>query len=221
MIRFLQPEWFWALTVLPLVVLWRGRRGPVAAVEYSDVSLARDVARRTRSRIGGIGLAAADHRGGSHDRRVGPAAAHSQSHRSHGERNRHRAGTGRFGFDASARFQGRQHPRQPHRGGQVGRLQIHRRASQRPHRSHRVRGGPVYRESAHPGPRLAAAESRACQRRHRRRRNGDRLGHRRSRESSAHDGGKIQGSHTVDGRRQQQRENIRRSPRPKQPEPWA
>jgi Ca-activated chloride channel homolog len=40
--------------VLPLVILWRGRRGPVAAVEYSDVSLARDVARRTRSRIGGI-----------------------------------------------------------------------------------------------------------------------------------------------------------------------
>jgi Ca-activated chloride channel family protein len=54
MIRFLQPDWFWALTLLPLVVLWRGRRGPVAAVEYSDVSLARDIARRTRSRIGGI-----------------------------------------------------------------------------------------------------------------------------------------------------------------------
>jgi len=54
MIRFLQPEWFWALAVLPLIVLWRGRRGPVAAVEYSDVSLARDIARRTRSRIGGV-----------------------------------------------------------------------------------------------------------------------------------------------------------------------
>ena len=54
MIRFLQPEWFWAFTVLPLIVLWRGRRGPVAAVEYSDVSLAREIARRTRSRIGGI-----------------------------------------------------------------------------------------------------------------------------------------------------------------------
>ena len=54
MIRFLQPEWFWALTVLPLVFLWRGRRGPVAAVEYSDTSLARDVARRTRSRVGGM-----------------------------------------------------------------------------------------------------------------------------------------------------------------------
>jgi Ca-activated chloride channel homolog len=54
MIRFLQPEWFWAFTLLPLVVLWRGRRGPVGAVEYSDVSLARAVARRTRSRIGGI-----------------------------------------------------------------------------------------------------------------------------------------------------------------------
>jgi len=54
MIRFLQPEWFWALAVLPLIVLWRGRQGPVAAVEYSDVSLARDAARRTRSRIGGL-----------------------------------------------------------------------------------------------------------------------------------------------------------------------
>jgi Ca-activated chloride channel family protein len=54
MIRFLQPEWLWALTVLPAVILWRGRRGPVAAVEYSDISLAREVARRTRSRFGGI-----------------------------------------------------------------------------------------------------------------------------------------------------------------------
>ena len=54
MMRFLQPEWFWALAVLPLILLWRGRRGPVAAVEYSDVSLAREVARRTRSRLGGI-----------------------------------------------------------------------------------------------------------------------------------------------------------------------
>jgi Ca-activated chloride channel family protein len=54
MIRFLQPEWLWALTLLPLIVLWRGRRGPVAAVEYSDVSLARDIARRTRSRIGNV-----------------------------------------------------------------------------------------------------------------------------------------------------------------------
>jgi Ca-activated chloride channel family protein len=53
-IRFLQPEWFWAFTLLPLVLLWRGRRGPVAAVEYSDISLARDIARRTRSRIGAL-----------------------------------------------------------------------------------------------------------------------------------------------------------------------
>lgn len=52
MTRFLQPEWFWLLALLPLVLLWRGRRGPVAAIEYSDVSLARDVARRGRSRMG-------------------------------------------------------------------------------------------------------------------------------------------------------------------------
>jgi Ca-activated chloride channel homolog len=54
MIRFLQPEWFWALTLLPAVILWRGRRGPVAALQYSDVTLARDVARRARSRVGWI-----------------------------------------------------------------------------------------------------------------------------------------------------------------------
>lgn len=52
MTRFLQPEWFWLLTLLPLVILWRGRRGPVAAVQYSDVGLAREVARSTRSRVG-------------------------------------------------------------------------------------------------------------------------------------------------------------------------
>lgn len=54
MIRFLEPQWLWALTVLPLILLWRGRRGPVAAIEYSDVSLARELARSTRSRIGGL-----------------------------------------------------------------------------------------------------------------------------------------------------------------------
>jgi Ca-activated chloride channel family protein len=54
MIRFLQPECFWALSLLPLAMLWRARRGPVAAVEYSDVGLAKAVARRTRSRIGGL-----------------------------------------------------------------------------------------------------------------------------------------------------------------------
>jgi Ca-activated chloride channel homolog len=52
MTRFLQPEWFWLLTSLPVVMLWRGRRGPVAAIEYSDVGLAREAARSSRSRVG-------------------------------------------------------------------------------------------------------------------------------------------------------------------------
>jgi Ca-activated chloride channel homolog len=52
--RFLYPEWFWAFSLLPMVMLWRGRRGPVAAIEYSDVSLARNVARASRSRIGAL-----------------------------------------------------------------------------------------------------------------------------------------------------------------------
>jgi Ca-activated chloride channel family protein len=53
MIRFLQPELFWLLALLPVVMLLRGRRGPVAAVEFSDVGLAREVSRRTRTRAGG------------------------------------------------------------------------------------------------------------------------------------------------------------------------
>lgn len=52
MIRFLQPAWLWLLLVLPLILLWRGRRGPVAAVEYSNVSLARHAARSPRSQAG-------------------------------------------------------------------------------------------------------------------------------------------------------------------------
>jgi Ca-activated chloride channel homolog len=52
-IRFLQPEWLWLLALLPVVMILRGRRGPVAAVEFSDVGLAREVARAGRSRAGG------------------------------------------------------------------------------------------------------------------------------------------------------------------------
>jgi Ca-activated chloride channel family protein len=52
MMRLMQPEWLWALGLLPLIMLWRGRRGPVAAIQYSDVGLARAVARRSRSRVG-------------------------------------------------------------------------------------------------------------------------------------------------------------------------
>ena len=52
MIRFLQPEWFWLLTLLPLVMLWRGRQGPIAAIEYSDVGPVRELARSSRSRVG-------------------------------------------------------------------------------------------------------------------------------------------------------------------------
>jgi len=52
MIRFLQPEWLWLLCLLPLVMLLRGRRGPIAAVEFSDIGVAREVARSTRTRAG-------------------------------------------------------------------------------------------------------------------------------------------------------------------------
>jgi Ca-activated chloride channel family protein len=52
MIQFLRPEWLWLLALLPLVLLWRGRTGSVAAVEFSNIEVARAVARTTRSRVG-------------------------------------------------------------------------------------------------------------------------------------------------------------------------
>lgn len=54
MFRFANPEYLWVLAVLPLLLVWRGRRGPVAAIEYPSLALMREVARRTRSRLGSI-----------------------------------------------------------------------------------------------------------------------------------------------------------------------
>jgi Ca-activated chloride channel family protein len=52
MIRLLSPQWLWLLALVPMIALWRGRRGSVAAVEYSNAQLVRAVARATRSRSG-------------------------------------------------------------------------------------------------------------------------------------------------------------------------
>src|SRR5215475_6127210 len=52
MIRFLHPEFLWLLALLPLLAFWRGRKGNVAAVEYSNTETVRAVARETRSKPG-------------------------------------------------------------------------------------------------------------------------------------------------------------------------
>ena len=52
MIRFFSPELLWLLALLPLIALWRGRRGAVAAVEYSNSQIIRAISRQTRSRSG-------------------------------------------------------------------------------------------------------------------------------------------------------------------------
>jgi Ca-activated chloride channel family protein len=54
MIHFLNPHFLWLLLLLPVVALWLGRKGRVAGVEYSSASVAREVARETRSRAGRI-----------------------------------------------------------------------------------------------------------------------------------------------------------------------
>jgi Ca-activated chloride channel homolog len=56
MIHFLYPQLLWLLLLLPGIALWLGRRGRVASVEYSSASVAREVARETRSRVGNIML---------------------------------------------------------------------------------------------------------------------------------------------------------------------
>lgn len=52
MIQFLYPSFLWLLSLIPLLAMLRGRRGPVAAVKYSNADIARQVARETRSRAG-------------------------------------------------------------------------------------------------------------------------------------------------------------------------
>jgi Ca-activated chloride channel family protein len=54
MFRFANPEYLWLLAVLPLLLIWRGRRGPLPAIEYPSLMLVREVARRTRNRLGSI-----------------------------------------------------------------------------------------------------------------------------------------------------------------------
>lgn len=52
MMRFLSPECLWLLAFLPLIAFWRGRRGAVPAVEYSNTQVVRAVSHETRSRSG-------------------------------------------------------------------------------------------------------------------------------------------------------------------------
>jgi Ca-activated chloride channel family protein len=52
MIHFLYPQLLWLLLLLPVVAFWLGRKGRVAAVEYSSSAVAREVARESRSRAG-------------------------------------------------------------------------------------------------------------------------------------------------------------------------
>jgi Ca-activated chloride channel homolog len=54
MLRFANPEYLWLLAVLPLLLIWRGRRGPLPAIEYPSLALLREVARRTRNRLGSV-----------------------------------------------------------------------------------------------------------------------------------------------------------------------
>lgn len=54
MIHFLHPHFLSLLLLLPVIAIWLGRKGRVAGVEYSSASVAREVARETRSRAGRI-----------------------------------------------------------------------------------------------------------------------------------------------------------------------
>jgi Ca-activated chloride channel homolog len=52
MISFQHPELLFLLLLLPVLAFLLGRRGRVAAVEYSSANVAREVARESRSRAG-------------------------------------------------------------------------------------------------------------------------------------------------------------------------
>ncbi len=52
MIHFEYPEFLALLLLLPVAAWWLGRQGRIAAVEFSSAAVARQVARRTRSKVG-------------------------------------------------------------------------------------------------------------------------------------------------------------------------
>ena len=106
---------------------WRGRRGAVAAVEYSNADLARQVARETRSRAGRWLVAAPALAGGAGDRRAwrGRRLA-SGSRRSQASGIDIDAGGGCVRFDAVAGFQGQRPTGEPRRCGEVRRREVHR-----------------------------------------------------------------------------------------------
>jgi Ca-activated chloride channel family protein len=54
---FAHPAFLWLLCALPLLALWRGRRGRRAAIEYPTADVVREVAKVTRSRFGSVLLA--------------------------------------------------------------------------------------------------------------------------------------------------------------------
>lgn len=52
--RFLHPEFLWLLAILPVLALWRGRKGQSAAIEYSSADLVRGVAQDRRFSAGAL-----------------------------------------------------------------------------------------------------------------------------------------------------------------------
>lgn len=50
--RFLHPEFLWLLFLLPLLALWRGRKGQASSIQYSSVDLLRGIARDRRFSAG-------------------------------------------------------------------------------------------------------------------------------------------------------------------------
>ncbi|HEY2736664.1 MAG TPA: BatA domain-containing protein, partial [Polyangiales bacterium] len=51
---FHNPQWLWLLCALPLLAMLRARRGPRASIRFSSVVAAREIARLSKSRVGGL-----------------------------------------------------------------------------------------------------------------------------------------------------------------------
>ncbi|MDD5260245.1 MAG: VWA domain-containing protein [Methylacidiphilales bacterium] len=56
MIRFLYPQVFWALALLPLLAFWWGKQGRSASILFSSTAIAREAGSLKRSAAGWIGM---------------------------------------------------------------------------------------------------------------------------------------------------------------------
>lgn len=208
---FANPEFLWALLVLPVLALLRGagRQKRLADFFERGGSKGRSKAQPRVGRTLEISADVACARPAY--RRPRPPANRHGIQRARGKRNRHRAHNRRFRLDGGSRFLRIAQPTDDApRRRQGSRRRVRRKTPERQNRHGGVRGELVFGLAHDAQPRLAETEPRTNRnRRNRRQQNRDRLGNRHERKQTARPQKReVARGDSADRRRKQRGQNI-------------